>query len=241
MNQTQAVKSMKALPLLILALCPISANAQKTVVLNVNADADISLAGYPPSGLVKGPNNPGEKGGSGSLPSAIELPTDAVSLTFAITGGSLLSLSTGTCSAPCITVNFNSGNFLNDADGVGAPALNLSPHDAISGIVAPNGGFVAGVFEVGGEPTGTAPPTLDFESSGLGTSFTSLAPELNQMFFIGDGLTGDGTGTVQTFLVPAGAKLLYLGIPDACGYNGLTGCHSDNSGVFVVTCIITTN
>jgi hypothetical protein len=236
----QTTPKFKSLPALILALCPLVAGAQTSVPINVNANASISLAGYPPSQLMFQPTTYGIKWGTGAVPSAVIIPAGATSVTFAITGGSLLSLNTGTCIAPCITLDFNGGNLLSDADGVGwAFSLNLKHHGAISGIKAPVGGFVAGVFEAGGTPTGTPPPSLDFTASGLGTNFLTLSPVLNQIFYIGDGLTGDGTGTVQTFFIPSGATLLYLGIPDQCQSNGPTGCHADNSGVFVVTCTFT--
>ena len=97
---------------------------------------------------------------------------------------------------------------------------------------APNAGYLAGVFVPTGGPAGAAPGTLDFTGAG-GTAFASLSPQLDQVFFIGDGLTGDGTGTTQQFFVPTGAGTLYLGIADACGYNGqATGCYDDNSGSF---------
>ncbi len=79
---------------------------------------------------------------------------------------------------------------------------------------------------------GAAPSALDFTS--IGTDFTALSPLLDQTFFIGDGLTGDGTGTTQVFHVPTGATTLYLGISDACGYNGGPGCYGDNYGSFAV-------
>jgi hypothetical protein len=98
-------------------------------------------------------------------------------------------------------------------------------------------GFVTGVFE-SGPPKGDAPPTLDFNS--IGTNFSSLSPLLQQLFFVGDGLTGDGSGSVQVFDVPSGAKSLYLGIADACNYNGLPSCYFDNSGDFIVSYAIST-
>jgi hypothetical protein len=52
---------------------------------------------------------------------------------------------------------------------------------------------------------------------------------LNQVFFIGDGLTGNGTGTVQQFVIPAGATRLYLGSADGAGAN------YNNSGSFSVS------
>jgi hypothetical protein len=62
-----------------------------------------------------------------------------------------------------------------------------------------------------------------------------LAPALDQTFFVGDSLTGDDTGTQQTFSVPTGARALYLGISDACGWNGSPGCYFDNEGSFEAT------
>jgi hypothetical protein len=125
---------------------------------------------------------------------------------------------------------------LNDPDGIGsASSASITSLNGISGIQVPNAGFLAGVF-VGSAISPTAPAGLDFTSSGLGTSFSSLNPLLQQAFFIGDGLTGDGTGATQTFYVPTGATTLYLGVADACGYNGSPNdCYTDNGGVFTVT------
>ena len=55
-----------------------------------------------------------------------------------------------------------------------------------------------------------------------------LSPALKQVFFIGDGLTGTGTGTTQTFVVPAGATRLFLGVSDGVGW-------FNNSGAFNAT------
>jgi hypothetical protein len=66
-------------------------------------------------------------------------------------------------------------------------------------------------------PTASAAPaTLDY--SAIGTSFSSFSPLLKQVFFIGDGLTGTGTGTVQSFVVPDGATRLFLGDVDGYGW-----------------------
>jgi hypothetical protein len=61
------------------------------------------------------------------------------------------------------------------------------------------------------------------------TSQSSYSPLLNQVFFIGDGLTGTGSGSVQQFVIPAGATRLFLGSSDGAGAN------YDNSGSFSVT------
>jgi hypothetical protein len=93
---------------------------------------------------------------------------------------------------------------------------------------------LVGVFAPTGGPSGAAPASLNFTSSGIGTSFTSLSPLLDQVFYIGDGLTGNGTGTVQQFFVPSGAGTLYLGISDAGFYNGAPGAYGDNAGFYAV-------
>jgi hypothetical protein len=148
------------------------------------------------------------------------------------------SISCGSLSG-CITIN-GYGN-LNDPDGAGAaPGTSYETGaGSISGMTAPGGGYLVGVFIAAGGPSGAAPASLDFTSGGIGTSFTSLSPALDQVFSIGDGLTGDGTGTIQDFYVPSGAGELVLGISDACNYNGGPGCYGDNFGTYSVTYDVT--
>jgi PEP-CTERM motif len=119
-------------------------------------------------------------------------------------------------------------------DGIGsAPSSSFNSGGSfIAGLTAPNAGFLAGAF-VGSTLSTTTPSALDFTGAGK-AAFASLSPELQQAFFIGDGLTGDGTGTTQTFYVPTGATTLYLGISDACGYSGGPSCYDDNGGSFTV-------
>jgi hypothetical protein len=157
--------------------------------------------------------------GTGSAPGSIAV-NGATSFTFSVTG----------------TISLNSGSNTNDADGNGAAVSSSSNTGAngISGMTAPGAGYLVGVFLATGGPSGAAPASLDF-TTGDGTAFTSLSPLLDQVFFIGDGLTGDNTGTTQVFNAPTGAAQLYLGISDACGYNGDPSCYSDNSGSFTVT------
>jgi hypothetical protein len=132
------------------------------------------------------------------------------------------------------SITLNSGGNYNDPDGVGAaPTTSYNSGSGnLSGITLQGGGALVGVFIGASTPSATA---LDFTSGGLGTSFTSLSPTLDQVFFIGDGLTGDGSGSTQTFYVPSGATTLELGISDACGYNGGPSCYNDNSGSFDAT------
>ena len=174
-------------------------------------------------------------GAAGTVPGAISLSPLAGSVSFSSVRGSL----TSACASAegCISVNIGTGSNQNDPDGTGADTATSSNtgSGSISGMTGPGAGYLVGVFVAAGGPSGTAPPALDFTSSGIGTSFTTLSPLLNQVFFIGDGLTGDGAGTVQIFNVPAGAAQLYLGISDAGFYNGAPGAYNDNSGSYSVT------
>jgi hypothetical protein len=155
----------------------------------------------------------------GNAPQSINV-AGLSSITFSVTGS--------------VVLNTTSGDNFNDADGVGsAPSSSSNTGgNGIAGLTAPNAGYLTGAFE--GATLTATPTALDFTGSG-GTSFTSLSPALQQAFFIGDGLTGDGVGTTQTFYVPTGATTLYLGISDACGYNGSPSCYGDNDGSFTVT------
>ncbi len=173
-------------------------------------------------------------GGGSTAPTMIALPSGATSVAFnSVTG----SITTGCASTEgCIVLNNGTGNNANDPDGVGAaPATSSNTGtSSISGLTAPGAGYLVGLFVPAGGPAGAAPAALDFTSSGLGTSFTSLSPQLDQVFFIGDGLTGNGTGTQQTFNIPTGAGQLWLGISDAGGYVGAPGAYGDNLGTYTV-------
>jgi hypothetical protein len=102
-------------------------------------------------------------------------------------------------------------------------------------------GALAGVFLQDTLPS-SAPPALRFyvsnnSAGGIQTNFLALSPEIGQVFFIGDGLTGTGTGKAQTFSVPPTATHLYLGYVDNCmaPNNTTPGCYSDNVGSLNLT------
>lgn len=95
--------------------------------------------------------------------------------------------------------------------------------------------FLAGVFLNDTEPSGVAPARLDFSSTALGTNFASLSPLLNQTFFIGDGLTGTGSGSTQLFFIPDTATRLFLGFIDGADFHGAPTFYSNNDGSFTVS------
>jgi uncharacterized protein (TIGR03437 family) len=129
-----------------------------------------------------------------------------------------------------------SGTVGNSATGSSGPdgftlAVDITSLGSISGFVAPVGFPLVGVF-TNGAPSGTAPGSYNYTS---GVSQPSYAPALNQVFFIGDGLTGTGSGSLQTFTVPATATELWLGFADAGGFDGPAGTYGDNTGSLTVT------
>jgi hypothetical protein len=207
--------------------------AQYSLVVT-NAGSGPTNGGGASSATVQSTGSIYATGGGSTPPTIITLPSGATSVVFnSVTG----SITTGCASTEgCIILNHGTGDNPNDPDGVGAVPATSSNTGAgsISGMTAPGAGYLVGVFVPAAGPAGTAPAALDFTSSGLGIAFTSLSPLLDQVFFIGDGLTGDGTGTQQTFNIPTGAGLLWLGISDAGFYNGAPGAYADNLGVYTV-------
>lgn len=158
----------------------------------------------------------------GTAPVVILLPKDGLDVTFSVVG----------------SVSLDGGRTWGGPDGTtlrAATSVNTG-YGSISGLTAPGEGFLAGVFVGADGPLGSMPADLDFTS----TSFHSLNPEMDQTFFIGDGLNGSGAGVVQTFYIPAGATELVLGISDAGQFNGAPSCYWDNLGGFTVTDTVVT-
>ena len=54
-----------------------------------------------------------------------------------------------------------------------------------------------------------------------GVDYTTLSPQIKQVFFIGDGRTS--TGTVQQIVIPGGATRLFLGTMDSTAWNKHSG------------------
>jgi len=101
--------------------------------------------------------------------------------------------------------------------------------------------FLAGVFTGAALPSDPAPAILDFSSTALTRSFTSLSPLLHQTFYIGDGLTGEGSGSTQTFHVPDGATHFHLGFMDGSYFVGGPDYYDNNSGSFAATFTVTSS
>ncbi len=84
--------------------------------------------------------------------------------------------------------------------------------------------FSDGVFLWACPPNTTpAPAGLNFGSE-ASRNFTTLSPQLKQVFFIGDGRTA--SNVVQQFVAPVGATRLFLGTMDGIEWNNNTGSFS---------------
>jgi hypothetical protein len=207
----------------LLGLCSwlnLAASAQGQVVTNATINATDNIFGSGHSGANATPAPGG--GGGGTAPTGYALTVGA---------GRILTFSSVTG-----TISIDGGGHVTGPDGgTYAAAENVDSFNGISGVQhLTKAGFLVGVFVGATEPADPAPAKLVFSDAGgsgsTATTFTALAPLLNQTFFIGDGLTGTGSGTVQQFAVPATATRLFMGFADGSFFVGPPGAYVDNQG-----------
>lgn len=135
-----------------------------------------------------------------------------------------LTLTSGSSLSFTVTGSVDNSGLTPTLTPDGGSIFSTPSNNGISGATWPINALV-GVFLDASQPNlSAAPGALDFTA----TSFTTLSPLLKQAFFIGDGRTGTGSGSVQTFVVPSGATRLFLGTSDGFGW-------FNNSGSFAVT------
>jgi hypothetical protein len=175
----------------------------------VSAQANIFGAGsdFPP-----GPGG----GGGGVLSPSVQLPKGAGVVTFPTVKGKVTAL------MDSLPYRGPGGDPKGETD--------ITSYGGISGIIdARHGMFLVGVFLTDEPPSTSAPTRLDFTKR---ERFRTLAPELGQTFFIGDGKD-------RTVNVPRGATRLFLGFADAYSlgesalqgnYQGRPGYYDNNGG-----------
>ncbi len=144
------------------------------------------------------------------LPVGINIPPGSICIELVDVSGSILF-----CPGGCGPAG---------PDGTSFATFTLDSVDGISGFTATRARALHGVFLADAEPANPAPTPLTFTDF----SFTQLAPQIAQQFYIGDGLTGTGTGSPQRFIVPPGATRLFLGFADGLG--PCIGWYGDNGG-----------
>jgi hypothetical protein len=190
-------------PLLLLALAA-NVGAQTVGPVNVPGTSNPFLAGMPDGSICCS----GDAAPAQSPAPVMGLPlNDGASLTFVVTG------SVDNAANPP-TLSPDGGVTFSNSASNGIAAMSNMPVNAL-----------VGVFLDASQPDSSAAPSaLDSTN----TSFTTLSPGLKQPFFIGDGLTGNGSGSVQTFIIPSGATRFFLGTSDGFGW-------FNNTGAFAVT------
>jgi hypothetical protein len=150
---------------------------------------------------------------------------------FSAASGNVLTFNSITGATNCCSGTPNTG-----PDG-GGGSTNINALNGISGIMMPSTMALVGVFvDTGDLPvSGDIPPATLNYSAGPFPGDPSFSPLLNQAFFIGDGLTGTGSGAVQSFLAPTGANRLLLGFADGFGFSGTPSFYGDNRGSLSVS------
>jgi hypothetical protein len=183
--------------------------------LNLWGDTNIFGAGHTVA--------PSAGGGAGELPPG---------LSFTAKAGRVLTVSNVSG-----TVNSGCTSSLNGPDGLHGECggTDINSTGGIAGIVDSQANMMlVGIFLADSEPQDPAPARLDFSpSAGLGEDYATIAPGIGQVFYVGDGLTGTGSGSTQQIQVPANATRVFLGFADA--FIGDTGWYGDNSGAFEAT------
>ena len=176
-----------------------------SAIISVPGDANIFGAGH---AFLPNPGG----GAGGTPPPTYLLGSNETILSFTVTGSNTLTAEFG----------------YHGPDGNRSASSQVYSYSGLSGITADSAGFLVGVFLGPDEPIEPGPAWLSF--NGGNDRFSTLGPRLAQLFFIGDGLVGDGSGERQMFFVPTNATRLFLGFADANGYVGPTGQYQDNAG-----------
>jgi PEP-CTERM motif len=152
--------------------------------------------------------------------------TDAVLTTFSAGTGNVFTFSaTGLVSCCNDPPNIS-------PDG-GASSMNITGANGLSSLSGNGNIPLVGVFTTNTDPSvSVAPSALSFDKNAP----ASLSPLLDQVFYIGDGLSGynNPAGTSLTFTAPSNATRLYLGVIDAYFFGNTTGYYNDNKGSFTV-------
>lgn len=178
------------------------------VTVTVNGSSNPFLAGQPGgTNCCGGDSTPGQ--GAAFVPATL---TPGSTLHFSGTGG--FNYAGGTPSS----------SLDGDNDGTSLTYTYSMTADYGTGLSGPkqvNVDGLVGVFLTNAVPSGAAPAQLDYGTLGLGAA--SYSPGVDQIFWIGDGLTGLGSGTVQSFIVPVGATRLFLGTVDGSGWFNNSG------------------
>ena len=167
--------------------------------VTVAATTDIWLAGQPVGTVATG------NFGSDSAPANSPVLINAAGgTTFTFSASGSTSVDTSCFAGP------DGGCFADES------SFGVGPANGIGAYKGPSDALI-GVFLDASTPVGTGgPASLDYTDPAV-VGAAGFTPVLDQIFFIGDGLTGTGSGAVQTFLAPSGSTRLFLAVADSFG------------------------
>lgn len=197
-----------------------------SVNLNIPATSNPFLAGQPagvsasnnnphndPDWTANSPNPPSNLGGVHIEASPVQVPT-----AIPITPGTAMTfdgINGGANNDYTFTTRYTA-----DGDTTNLATNTDGNEHGIANMTAPIN-CLLGVYLNDSVPGSSSPPAnLDF-STDSERNFTSLSPQLNQIFFIGDGR--NDAGDVQQFVVPSGATRLFIGTWDDYEWNNNIG------------------
>jgi hypothetical protein len=181
----------------LVGLLALAAGARAATV-DVAATTDIFLASQPNGASLSG------FFGSDTVPDNSPVKFDVTAgatLTFAASGST--SVDGGCFAGP-------------DGAGCYGDESGFSPPPASNTYKGPANALIGVFLGPGVTSVQDGPASLDYTDP-ANISMASLSPGLNEIFFIGDGLTGTGDGAVQQFIAPMGATNLYLAVADSIG------------------------
>lgn len=200
--------------------CDVNVESYAMLIPSINVDQNVPGTSNPfLSGMPKGSsaslNNPhnspdyaGTKADPKQSPIAVDMPfVEGDSLTFDSIDG-------------VVRHDPNLADFSPDGQLSDIGHNTNGSENGIADVNAPINALV-GLFLDDSQPNSSgAPKKLDFSTSDS-REFTTLKPELKQIFFIGDGKNKDGVR--QEFVVPEGATRLYLATWDFYEWNNNSG------------------
>jgi hypothetical protein len=178
----------------LLALAPAVASATTVVV---DATTDIFLASQP--------NGSTATGFFGTDTAPANSP-----VLIGVGGGDILTFSAAG------STSVDGSCFAGPDGGCYADESGFSPSPASGTYKGPSDALIGVFLDNSVTAVDSGPPSLDFTKAS-NVSRLHQKPGLNQIFFIGDGLTGTGAGSVQQITAPTGATRLYLAVADSYG------------------------
>jgi PEP-CTERM motif len=198
----------------MVTLTLLSLGQAQATALTVSALSDIWLAGQSAGATVTGYFGPDSA------------PTASPVLVAVSAGGSYSFSATGSTSVDRSCFAGPDGGCYSDEYGDSPPG---DRPNGISTYAGPSDALI-GVFVGSSTPSGTG---IDLGDNPPNKSLLSYSPVVDQVFFIGDGLTGTGSGSIQDFIAPTGATRLFLAVADSVG--------GSNNNVGSLSVTVTTN